>query len=63
MDILALVANLQRLAVVPHTFADVARHIYVRQKMHLDFDNTIALTGFATTALNIEAETPRHVAA
>ena len=40
-----------------------ARHIYVRQKVHFNANDTVTATSFATTAFNIEAETPRLIAA
>ena len=63
MDVLALVANLQRLAVVALAAADVAGHVDVRQEVHLDLDDAVALAGFAAAALDVEAEAARHVAA
>ena len=60
---LPLVTDLQRLAVVALALADIAGHVDVRQKMHLDLDDAVALTGFAAPALDVEAETARLVAA
>ena len=55
-DVLALVLHLQRFAVIAFAMADVARHIHVRQEVHLDLDYTIALTRFAAAALDVERE-------
>ena len=58
MNILALVMNIQGLAIIALAFTDVAGHIDIGQKVHLDFGNTIALAGFAAAALNIKAKAP-----
>src|SRR5690606_25137292 len=63
VDVLALVTNLQRLAVVALAAADVAGDVDIREEVHLDLDDAIALAGFAAAALDIEAEAPGHVAA
>ena len=62
-DVLVFVLHLKRLAVIAFAFADVTRHINVREKVHLYLDHAIALTGFTATALHIETESPRFVAA
>jgi hypothetical protein len=62
-DGLALESDLQRLAVVAPAFADVARHVDIRQEMHLDFDDAVALTRLAASAFDVEAEAPGFVAA
>lgn len=56
-------AILGRFAVVTRTLAYLAGHIHIRQEVHLDLQNTVALTGFAAAALDIKAETPRAVTA
>jgi len=53
-DTLPLVVNLHRLAVVPLTLADLTGHVDIRQEMHLDLDQPIALAGLTATALDIE---------
>ena len=63
MNVLSLVANFQRFTVVALPTADIARHIDVRQEMHLDFDDAITLAGFAATAFDIETEASWHIAA
>ena len=55
--------HIQRFPVVPGAFADLAGHIHIRQKMHLYLDNAITPAGFATAALDIEAEPTGFVAA
>jgi hypothetical protein len=62
-DVLALVQDLQRLAVVALAVADVAGHVDVGQEVHLDLDHAVALAGLAAAALDVEAEAPRAVAA
>ncbi len=56
LDVLALEAYLQRLAVVAHAAAHVARHVHVGEKMHLDLDDAVALTRLASPAFHVEAE-------
>src|SRR5690606_22088681 len=50
-------------AIVALSVTDVAFHIDVRQEVHFDLDDTIALAGFAAPALDVEAEAPRRIAA
>ena len=59
----ALVPHFKRLAVVARALADLARHIDVGQKVHLDLDDAVAAARFAAAALDVEAEAPRLVAA
>ena len=56
-------AHLERFAIVPLAFAHLARDVDVGQEMHLDLHETIALTRFAASALHVEREAPRPVAA
>ena len=49
-DILALEFNLQRIAVISFTAADVAFYVNVRKKMHLYALDSVALAGFAPAA-------------
>ena len=62
-DALAAEQHLQRLAVVAPALADVALHIDVGQKVHLDLDDAVALAGLAAPALDVEREPPRQIAA
>jgi hypothetical protein len=62
-DVAALVADLERLAVVALALADVAGHVDVGQEVHLDLDHAVALAGLAAAALHVEAEAPGVVAA
>src|SRR5206468_6912896 len=62
-DRLALVADLQRLAVVAAAVALLARHVDVGQEVHLDLDLAVAAADLATAALDVEAEATRLVAA
>src|SRR6266478_1974038 len=41
----------------------VARHVHVRQEVHLDADQSVALACFAPSALHVEREATRFVAA
>ena len=60
---LSLNVHLQRLAVVALALADFAGDIDVRQEVHLDLDDAVALAGFAAPALDVEREAARPVAA
>src|SRR6266436_10343310 len=62
-DVLALVADLERLAVVALSAADLAGHVHVGQEVHLDLHEPVALAGLAAPALDVEREAPRLVAA
>src|SRR3712207_9107116 len=62
-DRLALEAHLQRLAVVPLAVALLARHVDVREEVHLDLDLAVAPADLAAPALDVEREAPRLVAA
>ena len=59
----ALVLHLQRFAVVAAAVADVAGDVHVRQEVHLDALEPVALAGFAAAALDVEAEAAGLVAA
>src|SRR5438270_40153 len=58
VDVAALVAHLQRLAVVALAVAHVAGDVEVGQEMHLDLGDAVALAGLATAALDVEGEAP-----
>ena len=62
-DGLAFVVDFERLAVVALAVADFARHVDVRQEVHLDLDDAVALTVLAAAALDVEAEAAGLVAA
>src|SRR5439155_24245083 len=59
----AAVEHLQRLAVVTPAAARLASDEDVGEEMHLDAKHAVALAGFASTALHVERETTRLVAA
>ena len=61
--LLSFMLNLHRLAVVALALADLAGHIDIGQKMHLDLDQAIALAGFTAAALHIETIAAGLVAA
>src|SRR5688572_18456311 len=62
-DRLALEQDLERLAVVAFSLADVAGDVDVGQKVHLDLDDAVALAGLAAAALDVEGEAAGLVAA
>src|SRR5690606_11564648 len=62
-DRLALVENLQCLAVVARALADLAWYEDVRQEVHLDLDDSFAGACLAATALYVERESTGLVAA
>src|SRR3954453_3814679 len=62
-DRLALEADVERLAVVALAVALLARHVDVRQEVHLDLDLGVAAAPLAAAALDVEREAPRLVAA
>ncbi len=61
LDVFALEADFQGLAVVAPALADIAGHVNVGEKMHFHFDHAVALTGFAASALDVEAESSRFI--
>ena len=56
-------ADLERLAVVAGAVADLARHVDVRQEVHLDLQGSVAGARLAAAALDVEAEATHLVAA
>src|SRR3984893_2553041 len=62
-DVLALVLDLQRVAVVALAAAYFAGYVDVGQEVHLDADDAVALAGLAAPALDVEGEPPRAIAA
>ena len=62
-DGFALVEYLERLAVVALALADLAGHVDIRQKVHLDAQNTVAGAGLAAAAAHVEGETVFLIAA
>ena len=63
MDGFAFVGDAEGFAVVAFAVADVAGDEDVRQEVHFDFDDAVALAGFASTAFDVKGEPPRRVAA
>ncbi len=61
-DGLALEVDLECLPVVPRPAADLARHVDVRQEVHLDLEGAVALAVLAAAALDVEGEATRLVA-
>ena len=62
-DVLALEADVERLAVVALAVALLAGHVDVGQEVHLDLDLAVALADLAAPALDVEREAAGHVAA
>ena len=62
-DARAAEAHLERLAVVALSLADLARHVDVGEKVHLDLHEAVALARLAAPALHVEREASRPVAA
>ena len=63
VDGMSLVGYGQGFAVVAFAVANIAGHVDVGQEVHFDLDQTVALTGLAAPALDVEAEAPRRVTA
>src|SRR5262249_5077884 len=61
-DRTTLVLHRKRLAVVPSAATHIAQHVDVREKIHLDAFQPVALTRLATAALHVEREAPWLVA-
>src|SRR5262249_29129272 len=55
-DRVAAVVDLECLAVVALATADLAGHVDIRQELHLDLENAIALAVLAAAALDVERE-------
>ena len=55
-DGLALVVDLERLAVVAIPLADLAWHVHIGQEVHLDPDRAVTRACLAATALDVERE-------
>src|ERR1019366_4911127 len=62
-DGVALELHLQGFAIVASPAAQIARHVDVRQEVHLDALEPVALARLAAAALHVEAEASRLVAA
>ena len=62
-DAFAAVVHFKCFAVVTFAVALRAGHIDIRQKVHFDFEQTVAGAVLAAAALDVEAEPPRFIAA
>ena len=62
-DRLFLEGDLERLAIVALAVAGIAGDINIRQEVHLDLDDAVALAGFAPPTLDVEREAARTIAA
>src|SRR5208337_1508949 len=62
-DVLALVLNLERVAIVALAGADLAGDVNVGQKVHLDANDAVAFARLAAPALDVERKSPRAVTA
>ena len=56
MDRAALVSDIKGFAVIAFALAGVTGYIDIRQKVHLDLDQSIALTGLAASATHVKGE-------
>ena len=63
VNVLALVAHVQGFAVVAFALTHIAGHVDVRQEVHLDFADPVALTGLTAAAFDVEAEASGLIAA
>src|SRR5689334_17394063 len=55
--------DLQGLTIEPLAMTDIAGDIYIRQELHLNPQLALSLAGFTASAMYVERETPRFVAA
>ena len=62
-DVPPLERDLESVPVVARALAHLARHVHVRQEVHLDLDGAVAGARLAPAALDVEAEAPGLVAA
>src|SRR5215475_14011426 len=62
-DVLSFVSNLQRLTIVASPVTHFALDVNIRQKMHLDLDQSAAFAIFAATAFDVKTETSGIIAA
>ena len=60
-NILSLIPDFQGLPVVPGAMAYFAGYVYIRKKLHFNFNNAIAVAGLAAAAFDVEAESSRFV--
>src|SRR5512136_888424 len=61
-NVVAFVPDLKRVPVEPKPLTGVTRHVHVREKVHLDLDDTVAFAGLAPSPLHVKAEPSRLVA-
>ncbi|MNE82998.1 hypothetical protein D3C80_1797740 [compost metagenome] len=54
---LVLILNFKGLTIVSLSFAHFTRNIHIRQEVHLDFDDTVTATGFATSTFDVKTKT------
>src|ERR1043166_6297840 len=62
-DRFVVIKHFQRLRIVTAAGAFLARHERARQKIHLQFDRALALTGLAASALGVERESAGRITA
>src|ERR1700683_42164 len=56
VDVLATVTDLECFTVVALALAHIARHVHIREEVHLNLEDAIPLTGLAAAALDVETE-------
>ena len=63
INVLSFISDLQGLFIVALAAALFTRHIHIRQKVHGDAQDAIALAGLASPALHVEREAPFFISA
>ena len=62
-DIFSFVVNFQRVPVVTGAVTNFAGYVHIRQEIHFNFINAVALAGFTASAFHVKAETSLFVTA
>src|SRR5207302_4086995 len=62
-DRLSFIPDLQGFPIVTPALTEFARNVDVGEEMHLDFDEPVALTGFAAPPFDVEGEPPGPIPA
>ena len=62
INTLTLIFHVQSLTIVTLAATHLTGHIYIRQKMHFDLFDTVALARLTTTALDVKGKSSRLIA-
>ena len=62
-DIFSFVVNFQCVPVVTGAVTNFAGYVHIRQEIHFNFINAVALAGFTASAFHVKAETSLFVTA